>query len=132
MKIKDNIVLRSDIPEYLTQRGVVLHKSGREYRCACPIHNGERTDTFCCTSKKWYCFGCCEGGAIVELHMALNGTSFMQAIYEEKQKPTPSQAFIRYCEDRMAALSELQSELNPSDLDTIERILSKEAPFFKV
>lgn len=82
MKIKDNIVLRSDIPEYLTQRGVVLHKAGREYRCACPIHNGERTDTFCCTSKKWYCFGCCEGGSIVELHMALNGTSFMQAIYE--------------------------------------------------
>ena len=54
----------------------------------------------------------------------------MQAIYEEKQKPTPSQAFIRYCEDRMAALSELQSELHPSDLDTIKRILSKEVRIF--
>lgn len=82
MRIKDNIILRSDIPEYLTQRGVVLKKSGREYRCACPVHNGKRTDSFCCSEKKWYCFGCCDGGSIVELHMRLNDVSFIQAIYE--------------------------------------------------
>ena len=82
MKIKDNIILRSDIPEYLTEMGIVLKKSGREYRCACPVHGGKRSDSFCCSEKKWYCFGCCEGGSIVELHMLLHDVSFIQAIYE--------------------------------------------------
>lgn len=50
---------------------------------------------------------------------------FMQAIHEEKQKPAPSQVFIRYCESRLAALDELQEGLQPSDLATIERILTK-------
>ncbi|MCD8459803.1 antitoxin (plasmid) [Xylella taiwanensis] len=50
---------------------------------------------------------------------------FMQAIYEEKQKPVPSQAFIRYCENRLAALDELQETLQPTDLTTIERIITK-------
>ncbi len=57
---------------------------------------------------------------------------FMQAIYEEKQKQVPSQAFIRYCESRLAALDELQETLQPTDLDTIERILTKGDPVFKV
>lgn len=50
---------------------------------------------------------------------------FMQAIYEERRKPTPSQAFIRYCQARLMALDELQDSLQPADLDTIERILTK-------
>ena len=56
----------------------------------------------------------------------------MQAIHEEKQKPAPSQVFIRYCESRLAALDELQEGLQPSDLATIERILTKGEPAFKV
>jgi KaiC/GvpD/RAD55 family RecA-like ATPase len=82
LKIKDNIILRSDIPEYLTNRGIILKRVGREYRCACPVHGGTRSDSFCCTGKKWYCFGCCEGGSIIELHMLLNGVSFLQTIYD--------------------------------------------------
>lgn len=82
MRIKDNIILRSDIPEYLTQQGVVLKKSGKEYRCACPVHHGTREDSFCCSSKKWYCFGCCQGGSIIELVMDVEGLSYMQAIYK--------------------------------------------------
>lgn len=80
-------------------------------------------------------FGLNDAGINYEVALEVLGQSlqpFMQAIYEEKQKPTPSQAFIRYCEDRMAALSELQSELHPCDLDTIKRILSKEVRIFRV
>lgn len=54
---------------------------------------------------------------------------FMQAIFEERQKATPSEPFIRYCEARLAALDELQDSLQPSDLGTIERILSHDAMF---
>ena len=85
------------------------------------------------TGGKMLNFGLNDAGINYEVALELLGQSlqpFMQAIYEEKQKPTPSQAFIRYCEDRMAALSELQSELHPSDLDTIKRILSKEVRIF--
>ena len=57
---------------------------------------------------------------------------FMQAIHEEKQKAEPSQVFIRYCESRLAALDELQEGVQPSDLATIERILTKGEPAFKV
>ena len=85
MRIRDNIILRSDIPEYLTQQGVVLKKSGKEYRCACPVHGGTRDDSFCCTAKKWYCFGCCQGGSIIELVMAIEGKSFIEAIYSLAQ-----------------------------------------------
>lgn len=50
---------------------------------------------------------------------------FMQAIHDEMQKSAPSQVFIRYCESRLAALDEMQDELQPTDLGTIERILSR-------
>ncbi|ADN62025.1 antitoxin (plasmid) [Xylella fastidiosa subsp. morus] len=57
---------------------------------------------------------------------------FMQAIYKEKQKSVPSQVFIRYCENRLAALDEIQETLQPTDLATIERILTKGDLVFKV
>ena len=61
-----------------------------------------------------------------------NRQPFMQAIHEERQKPAPSQVFIRYCESRLAALDELQEALQPTDMGTIERILTKGEPAFKV
>lgn len=57
---------------------------------------------------------------------------FMQAIHDERQKPTPSLVFIRYCENRLAALDELQDDLQPTDLGTIERILNRGGDAFKV
>ncbi len=61
-----------------------------------------------------------------------NRQPFMQAIYDERQKPAPSQVFIRYCENRLAALDELQEALQPNDMATIERILNKGEPAFRV
>ena len=80
-------------------------------------------------------FGINDAGINYEVALEVLGQSlqpFMQAIYEENQKTKPSKPFIQYCQDRMAALSELQNELTPNDLDTIERILSKDAPLFRV
>lgn len=57
---------------------------------------------------------------------------FMQAIHDERKKKVPSEAFIRYCESRLAALDELQDDLLPGDMDTIERILDKSDIAFKV
>lgn len=55
---------------------------------------------------------------------------FMQIIYDEQRKATPSQALVRYCKARLAALDDLQESLQPTDLTTIERILSKKDPAF--
>lgn len=82
MRLKDNIVLRGDIPDYLTQYGIKVHPSGKGYRCRCPIHNGDGEDTFSCTSKKWYCFKECIGGTIIDLHMLLKNVSFIRALEE--------------------------------------------------
>ena len=80
MKLEESIIMRSDIPEYLTQHGVNLHATKNGYRCRCPIHHGESEDTFSCNSKKWYCFKECIGGTIIELHMAMQNVSFVRAL----------------------------------------------------
>ena len=80
MRLKDNIILRSDIPDYLIQRGINIHSVGKGYRCRCPIHNGDREDSMHCTTKQWYCFTECIGGSIVELHMYLNRVPFTTAL----------------------------------------------------
>lgn len=54
---------------------------------------------------------------------------FMQAIAGEKQKPTPSAPLIRYCEQRLEAIDDLQDNLSPDDMDTVRRILDN-APIF--
>lgn len=48
----------------------------------------------------------------------------LNAIEDEEEKPNPSEAFIRYCNMRIAAITELQYNLDPSDKDTIERIFN--------
>ena len=82
MRLRDSIILRGDIPDYLTQHGIKVHSTGKGYRCRCPIHNGDSEDTFSCTSKKWYCFKECIGGSIIELHMALHNVTFTNALEE--------------------------------------------------
>ena len=81
MRIKDAIILHGDIPDYLTQHGVHVRLAGKQYRCKCPLHDdARRNDAFSCNSKKWFCFEACEGGTIVELHMALHHVSYTTAI----------------------------------------------------
>jgi hypothetical protein len=56
---------------------------------------------------------------------------FMQAIALEREKTAPSDAFIRYCKARLAAIDELQEDLHPTDMDTVRRIVGRD-PLFTV
>ena len=47
----------------------------------------------------------------------------MNAIRNEKAKPTPSAQIIQYFEARLAALDELQQNLRVADLSAIEQVL---------
>ena len=55
---------------------------------------------------------------------------FISALRAEKAKPNPCAAFIRFCEMRKEAISELQDALRPGDTDTIRMILDQQRPFF--
>jgi hypothetical protein len=56
---------------------------------------------------------------------------FVQAKYDEEQKEHPNQAFLDYCRTRIAALRELQDELDTEDTELIAKIIDpKNSNFF--
>lgn len=57
---------------------------------------------------------------------------FLEAIRLEKEKAKPSAAAITYFEMRMRAIDELQQELRPADLDTINQILDPNNRLFRL
>lgn len=66
---------------YYLSRVPKLRKSGAEWRCACPIHKGER-DSFSVNMETgmWRCHSSCdEGGDAIRLEERLNNLSFKEA-----------------------------------------------------
>lgn len=57
---------------------------------------------------------------------------FLEAIRLENEKAKPSAAAITYFEMRMRAIDELQQELLPADLDTINQILDPNNRLFRL
>lgn len=53
----------------------------------------------------------------------------MQELDDERAKPEPSEAYIRYCELRLKAIDELQDELRLKDTATINKILDNQLAF---
>lgn len=53
--------------------------SDRHYYC-CPLHN-EKTPSFVVYAKsnRFYCFGCHQGGSVIDLYMKLHGVEFKEA-----------------------------------------------------
>lgn len=73
-----------------------------------------------------------DAGIKYEVALEVLGQSrqpYMRAIQDEEQKPTPSTAFIAYCQSHLKAIGGLQDDLRSKDKDTIERILGKAFPF---
>jgi DNA primase len=60
-----------------------IHKSPNNYKYICPIHN-EKTASFVWykDSNSFYCFGCGEGGSIIDLYMNINKCEVKEAIKE--------------------------------------------------
>lgn len=71
-------------------------------------------------------------GMAYEVALEILGQSrqaYMQAITDEKHKPTQSMPLIEYCKIRLSSIDRLQETLMPDDFDTVRRILDKEVPF---
>jgi DNA primase len=83
MSATDDIKTRIDIVDLISESGVKLRKSGRNYTGFCPFHPNKHTPAFVVWPETgtWRCFGeCNEGGDIFKFVMKKEGIDFREAL----------------------------------------------------
>jgi DNA primase len=116
MSTVDEIKSRIDIVDLVTQAGVKLRKSGKNYTGFCPFHSNKHTPAFVVwpESGTWRCFGeCNEGGDIFKFVMKKEGWDFKEALRQLAQRAgvtleayTPEKKEQRDAYDRLRGLLE--------------------------
>ena len=104
MSTTDEIKSRIDIVDLVSEAGVKLRKTGRNYTGFCPFHANKHTPAFVVWPETgtWRCFGeCNEGGDIFKFVMKKDGIDFKEALQkladragvkiESYQRETPVQ-----------------------------------------
>jgi DNA primase len=76
----DEVQTRTDIGEVISSY-IPLKRAGRNFKAACPFH-GEKTPSFIVSPQKqiFHCFGCGEGGGVIQFLMLYEKVSFVEAI----------------------------------------------------
>lgn len=110
---------RLDIVDVVTDYGVQMRKSGRNYAGFCPFHPNTRTPAFFIfpESQTWRCFGACaEGGDVFSFVMKKNGWDFKEALVElakragvELEDTRPKDSAREAAETRQATLLDAAS-----------------------
>jgi len=83
MSTTDEIKSRIDIVDLVSEAGVKLRHTGKNYTGFCPFHDNKRTPAFVVwpESGTWRCFGQCnEGGDIFKFVMKKDGVDFKEAM----------------------------------------------------
>ena len=83
MSTTDEIKSRIDLVDLVSEAGVKLRKTGRNYTGFCPFHANKRTPAFVVWPETgtWRCFGeCNEGGDIFKFVMKKDGIDFKEAL----------------------------------------------------
>ena len=104
MSTTDEIKSRIDLVDLVSEAGVKLRKTGRNYTGFCPFHANKHTPAFVVWPETgtWRCFGeCNEGGDIFKFVMKKDGIDFKEALQkladragvkiESYQRETPIQ-----------------------------------------
>ena len=104
MSTTDEIKSKIDIVDLVSEAGVKLRKTGRNYTGFCPFHTNKHTPAFVVWPETgtWRCFGeCNEGGDIFKFVMKKDGIDFKEALQkladragvkiESYQRETPIQ-----------------------------------------
>src|SRR5512143_211175 len=89
MPVTDEIKSRIDIVELISESGVKLRRSGRNYTGFCPFHANKHTPAFVVWPETgtWRCFGeCNEGGDIFKFIMKKEGIDFREALTRLAQR----------------------------------------------
>ncbi|MFP4498910.1 MAG: CHC2 zinc finger domain-containing protein, partial [Vulcanimicrobiota bacterium] len=76
----DEIIARTDTLAVIGQY-VTLKKSGKNYKGRCPFHN-EKTPSFFVNPDGGFfkCFGCGEGGGVIQFLMKIENLDFLDAV----------------------------------------------------
>ncbi len=83
MSTIDEVKSRVDIVDLVSESGVKLRKTGRNYTGFCPFHANKNTPAFVVWPETgtWRCFGeCNEGGDIFKFLMKKEGIDFREAL----------------------------------------------------
>ncbi len=83
MSTIDEIKVRIDIVDLVSEAGVKLRHAGKNYTGFCPFHDNKHTPAFVVwpESGTWRCFGQCnEGGDIFKFVMKRDGLDFKEAM----------------------------------------------------
>lgn len=78
----DEVKNKIDLVEFISE-SVPLRRAGNYYKGACPFHS-EKTPSFFVSIEKqiWKCFGCGEGGSVIDFLMKKEGLEFKEALYQ--------------------------------------------------
>lgn len=116
MSTIDEVKSRIDIVDLVSEAGVKLRKTGRNYTGFCPFHDNKNTPAFVVWPETgtWRCFGQCnEGGDIFKFVMKKDGWDFKEALQRlaqragvELQEYTPQQEAQKELYDSLRALLE--------------------------
>ncbi len=82
MSTLDEIKAKVDIVDLISEAGVKLRRSGRNYIGFCPFHDNRHTPAFVVWPETgtWRCFGACnEGGDVIKFVMKKDGLTFQEA-----------------------------------------------------
>lgn len=82
-----NRISEIDIVRVLEDEGFQLQKDGANKKCCCPFHN-EKTPSFVVSPAKnmYHCFGCHEGGGVINFVMKFKNMEFLEAVEYLAQK----------------------------------------------
>lgn len=120
MSVTDEIKNRLDIIDVVTDYGVQLRKSGRNFSGFCPFHPNTKTPAFYVfpETQTWHCFGACsEGGDVFTFVMKKTGWDFRETLVDlakragvalEERRPVDK--VQQAAEERMLGLLEAAAE----------------------
>ena len=87
---------RHPLDEAVEAAGVRLRSRGRVRQGVCPFHEeAEGSFTVYADSQRWYCFGCGEGGDVLDFVRRIEGLSLPEAIRRLDASP-PTTAPVRH------------------------------------
>ena len=87
MKISKNFIEKvlnaTDIVELISDHGIVLKKTGVNFKGLCPFHS-EKTPSFNVNSQRgfFHCFGCKASGDSIKFLMDIDRLSFTESVQE--------------------------------------------------
>jgi len=87
MNLSEQVRLKNDIVEVISEYGIQLKPAGRGYKALCPFHD-DKTPSLSISpdSQLFYCFGCGVGGTVIHFVMRYEGISYGEALRKLAQR----------------------------------------------